>query len=130
MSYSEPQRTQIKRRNPWAVWGLSVVTLGIYFLFWYYTINREIGEAFPQRKVNPVNAVLAVTVGALVVVPPFVSIFNTGDRIRNAQRDSGLEATSSPIVGLLLSFVLGLNIVYHQTQLNAVADKSARLASN
>lgn len=33
-----------KIRNPWAVPLLSVITLGIYYLVWYYKINREMSD--------------------------------------------------------------------------------------
>ncbi|MGZ4663863.1 MAG: DUF4234 domain-containing protein, partial [Frankiaceae bacterium] len=32
---------QGKTRGPWAVWLLSIITFGIYFLVWYYKINNE-----------------------------------------------------------------------------------------
>ena len=34
----------IKRRNPWGVVLLAIVTLGIYRWVWYYMINREIRD--------------------------------------------------------------------------------------
>lgn len=127
---SEPLRPHVRRRHPGLVWVLAIVTLGIYFLIWYYNVHRELAEAFPRRRVSPLGAVLTVTVGALVIIPPFVSIYNTGERIRNAQRDSGLEPTSRPWVGLLLMFLLGLNIAYHQIQLNSVADEPEDAAAS
>ena len=39
---------QGKLRNPLAVIGLTLITLGIYSIFWYYKVNKEladIGEA-------------------------------------------------------------------------------------
>jgi hypothetical protein len=129
MPMSDPVQPQFKRRNPGLSWVLMFVTLGIYGLIWYYNVNREIAEAFPHRKVSPIGAVLAITLGGLVIVPPFVSVYNTGERIRNAQRDSGLEPTCQPWVGLLLSLLFGLHVVYYQIQLNTVADEPARLAA-
>lgn len=32
---------QYKKRKPLGVLGLSFITLGIYFLVWYYKINDE-----------------------------------------------------------------------------------------
>lgn len=50
------------------VWPL--ITLGIYHLVWYYKVNRE-AQDFDQRiEVNPAMAVLAITLGWLVIVPP------------------------------------------------------------
>lgn len=113
----------ITRRNPGIVWVLAIVTLGIYWLYWYYTVNRELSERFPSVEVSPLGAVAAVTIGGLIIVPPLVSVYNTGGRIRDSQADSGLRPSCLPIVGLLLFFVFGLNIAYHQIQLNAIADE-------
>jgi hypothetical protein len=35
---------QGKIRNPLGVLGLSIITLGIYFVFWYYYANKELAE--------------------------------------------------------------------------------------
>src|SRR5690606_13629742 len=51
----------IKRRSPWGVWVLSIVTFGIYYLIWYYNINREMAEANPTRRVSPLGALMAIT---------------------------------------------------------------------
>jgi hypothetical protein len=113
----------VKRRDPGIAWALSIITLGIYFLFWYYLVNRELSDDFPDVEVSPLGAVAAVTVGGLIVVPPFVSTYNTGRRIRVAQRAAGVEPTCRPWVGLLLMFVLGLHVAYYQLKLNTVADE-------
>ena len=38
-------------RGPVAVWLLSVVTLGIYVLVWWYKINREVREFAPVNVI-------------------------------------------------------------------------------
>ena len=35
---------EAKVRNLWIVLLLLVVTLGIYYLYWYYAINRELRD--------------------------------------------------------------------------------------
>lgn len=57
------------------------------------------------------------------VIAPLVSFYNTGQRIQNAQRASGLQPTCSPILSCLLTFVLGLNILYMQSELNKIVDR-------
>ena len=37
------------KRNPLGVLGLSVVTLGIYFFYWYYKVNEEV-QAVRERQ--------------------------------------------------------------------------------
>ena len=113
--------TQVKLRGPWAVFFLSLVTLGIYYLVWYYKINRELRDAGDQ-DVSPGIALLAITLGALIIVPPFVSVYRTFRRIRAAQEAVGLPDPVLPWVGFLL-FVLAyvflpFELVYAQSNLN------------
>src|SRR5260370_41727584 len=63
----------------WLVWPL--ITLGIYHLVWWYKINREARDLNAGIDVSPGLAVVAVTLGALIIGPPFVSIYRTGERI-------------------------------------------------
>jgi uncharacterized membrane protein len=110
-----------KNRNiflVWLVWPL--ITLGIYFFVWYYKVNREAREFDSRIEVSPVVALLAVLVGWIIIIPPFVSIYRTGGRIARMQRAAGLEPTCIPILGLLLTFVLGLESLYYQAELNRI----------
>jgi hypothetical protein len=65
-------------------------------------------------------SVIAVALGWIIIVPPFVSIYRTGERIAAMQRAAGLEPTCLPIVGLLLTFVLHLDSLYYQYELNRI----------
>ena len=49
-----------KTRGPVVVWLLSAVTLGIYYLVWWYKINREVRDFDPSIEVSPGTATLAV----------------------------------------------------------------------
>ena len=100
---------QAKVRNPLGVLGLALITFGIYGIFWYYFINKEmaqLGKSYqrPDLGESPGMSVLAVTLGAFILVPPFVSIYNTTKRINAAQSLAGAE--QSPSAGL--NFVLWL----------------------
>ena len=70
----------VKIRNPFLVFLWSLVTLGIYYVVWYYKINRELRDA-AGVAVSPGVALLAVTLGWIVIVPPFVSWYRTFGRI-------------------------------------------------
>jgi hypothetical protein len=113
-----------KRRNPWGVFLLSLITLGVYFFVWWYKINNELRNYGIDN--NPARAVLAVTLGALLIVPPFVSVYNTADRIQKAQIKSGAEERIIPVLALLLVIVVeGFAIPYYQSQINKVWDALA-----
>lgn len=113
----------MKRRNIFAAWLLPFVTLGIYQLVWYYRINRELRDFNPRQQVDPWISLLAVTFGGFLIIPPFVSTFRTGKRIRAAQSAAGVIPKCSPGVGLVLSFFFGLFALYYQNELNRIIDR-------
>jgi hypothetical protein len=119
-SMTSHQRRAGKTRNPLVVWLLSLVTLGIYQLYWYYQVNREAREYEPTVDVRPGIAVVAVTLGGLLIVPPWVSVFRTGGRIARAQTAAGVRDRCSGLLGLVLVLVFDLWVFYYQSQLNKV----------
>jgi hypothetical protein len=111
-----------KHRDPVTVWLLwPLLTLGVYWLVWYYKINREARRL--GIRVAPVASLLAITLGAIIIVPPFVSFYQTGERIARMQRSAGLTRTCSPVAGLLLMvFLFGSGTLYYQAELNRIWD--------
>jgi hypothetical protein len=113
-----------KMRNPWGVIGLSLITLGIYYVFWWYFINREMRDFGNANNVDlgqsPGTSVLAITLGAFVIVPPFVSVWNTGRRMEGTQRTAGVSGGSGPLFFVLhiIPIVSLFAPVYMQTELN------------
>jgi hypothetical protein len=110
-----------KNRNIFLVWFVwPLITLGIYSLVWYYKVNREARDFDSRIKVDPAVALIAVLFGWIIIIPPFVSIYRTGERIAKMQSAAGLEPTCIPIVGLLLTFVFSLQSLYYQYELNRI----------
>jgi hypothetical protein len=99
--------------------GLSIVTLGIYSLFWYYFVNdelKDVGIAKNDENLaqsNPAMSVTAVLIGGWVIVPPLLSVYNYGQRILRAQRLLGVprEEQINPVTAFLLFFPGGILIV-------------------
>ncbi len=112
-------------RNPWIVGILSVVTLGIYIPFWWYFVNREMADLGRARNSaelgdSPVKSVLAITLGALVIVPAIISTVTTFKRVQAAQRLAG-QAPISGWLGLVLFIVISPALyAYMQSGLNGV----------
>jgi Domain of unknown function (DUF4234) len=113
-----------KIRKPWAVVVLALVTIGIYYIFWWYFVNREMRDLGRANNTDlgqrPGISVLAVTLGALIIIPPFVSIWQTGRRMEGAQRVTGTSGGSGPIF-FLLHLVPLISIfapLYFQDELN------------
>jgi hypothetical protein len=72
---------------------------------------------------SPGTSLLAITLGGFIIVPPFVSIYNTGERIAASQRAAGIAPTCNPLVGLLLwLFVFSTGSIYYQSELNKIWD--------
>jgi hypothetical protein len=98
---------EVKVRDPGIVVLFFFLTLGffIYPQVWYYRINRELrdfGRVYRDDKLadsNPVLSVLAITLGALLIVPPFVSYWKCTGRIRRAQ---GIAQETSLLNGWLI----------------------------
>jgi hypothetical protein len=113
--------TRVKIRNPFGVFVLSIVTLGIYYVVWYYKVNRELRDA-SGIDVSPVIAIIAITIGWFILVPPFVSWYRKFERIQQAQRQAGLTTEVSPIIGFILYLIalafLPVETLYAQDELN------------
>ena len=125
---------RVKTRSPLVAALLSLVTLGIYYYAWYFQINRELndyGARFPSNplKVNPGVALLAVSLGGFLIIPPFVSMWRTFARIRRAQKLAGMEDMASHVLGfflfLLALVLLPFEVAYAQRHLNRLWERVA-----
>ena len=105
-----------KVRNPWGVWALSLVTFGIYYFFWWYTVNQEVRDYDERIEVQPGLATLAL----VIPIAGLVSLVRTGGRIGQAQRSAGLTATCSGGIGFLLALLFSTHVVYYQRSLNQI----------
>jgi hypothetical protein len=118
-----------KVRNPWGVLGLSLITLGIYTIVWYYKINKEFkeyGAAQGDQELadsNPTSSVLAITLGALIVIPALISFYRTVRRAQRVQQLGGVEPLNGWIV-LILYLVVSIAIPpYMQSELNKLWER-------
>jgi hypothetical protein len=111
---------RVKIRSPWGVFFLSLVTLGIYYLVWYYKVNRELRDF--GIGTSPLTSLIAFSIGGLIIVPPFVSIWNTLGRINEAEEKAGSPARISRGLGFVLFviafFFLPIELPYMQEHLN------------
>jgi uncharacterized membrane protein YjfL (UPF0719 family) len=104
-----------KTRNPWGVFLLSLVTLSVYQLVWYFKINKELRDYSETIDVQPGMAVLAITLGGFLIgIPPIVSYVHTSSRIQKAQKLSGSSKRCSALLALVC---LCFGVVYIQSQL-------------
>jgi hypothetical protein len=113
-----------KKREPLGVLGLSIITLGIYWFYWYYQINDEI-RRFEDENVRPGMALLAVTLGWFIIVPPFISVYNTSLHIVQMEKGAGIVQELSPSLNVVLLLVVAVGVgMYSQEHLNRIWDTS------
>ncbi len=112
-----------KLRHPVAVAVLSLVTLGIYLVYWWYQVNRELAD-FGRAKAtdelgdSPGKSTLALFPGALVIVPAIWTTVTTFKRVQAAQRLTG-QAPINGWLGLVLYVVITPALyAYMQSGLN------------
>jgi hypothetical protein len=119
-----------KLRGPVAVAILSIVTLGIYVLFWWYFVNREMadhGRARGTKELgdSPTKSLLALMPGALIVVPAIWTTVTTFQRIQAAQRLNA-QTSINGWLGLVLFLVFSPAFYgYMQSGLNSAWRASA-----
>jgi drug/metabolite transporter (DMT)-like permease len=121
-----------KVRNPLGVIGLAIITLGIYSIVWYYKVNKElaaIGQAKGTKECgdNPTTSVIAVTLGAFIIVPPFVSAYNFCKRLAAAERVTGTPQGMEPgLLFVLYIFISPVASYIAQSNMNKVLEAQAR----
>jgi hypothetical protein len=104
---------------------LEIVTLFIYGFFWWYFIHRELrdygrAKGTTELGTRPGTSLLAITLGALIIVPALVSFYNGFKRVQAAQRLTGIEPINGWI-GLILFIVFYPAFMgYMQSGLNPV----------
>jgi hypothetical protein len=116
-----------KIRSPWAPALLPYVTFLIYLFVWYYRINREmadLGRAHGKTDElgdSPGTSLLAVTLGALIIVPAVISTIHTAQRIQAAQRLTGVQPQLNGWLALIMALLLTpVFHAYEQSELNKV----------
>ncbi len=107
-----------KTRHPWGVYGLTIITFGIYMLVWYYKVNAEARDYERTIDVKPGIALVALC----LPIASLVTMIKTAGRIQRTQVTSGSTHRCSWLIGLLLVVCFGTWIVYYQSQLNKTWD--------
>lgn len=108
-----------KIRSFWVGFGLSAITLSLYGLCWYYFVNdelKDVGQARDDQNLaqsSPAMSVTALLVGGYFIIPPLLSVYNYGQRIKRAQRLCGIPRGDqiNPVTSFLLFFPGALLIV-------------------
>ena len=113
------------KRNPLGVLGLSFITLGIYFFYWYYQINDELRRFERDETISPVRSLMAIIFGWIIIVPPFIAMYNTAKHVQAVEQRLTIQPQLEPaLVIVILLFVSIGNGVYIQEHLNRIWDRA------
>jgi hypothetical protein len=115
------------KRNPLGVLGLTVITLGIYFLYWYWKINDELRLYKRDESINPTRSLMAMLFGWLIIVPPFIAMYNTAKHVQDAEQRLGVQPQLEPALTIVFLLIVAIgNTIYVQEHLNRIWDRASR----
>lgn len=113
------------KRDPLGVLALSFITLGIYGFYWYYKINDEIRRFERDETISPTRSLMAILFGWIIIVPPFIAVWNTANHVQRMQQRVGVRQEISPALTIVLLLLLSIALgIYVQEQLNRVWDRA------
>jgi hypothetical protein len=114
------------RRNPLGVVGLTLITFGIYGLYWWWKVNDELRLVEGDDTISPTRSLMAMLFGWIIIVPPFIAAWNTAKHVEGFERRVGVQQTVEPILVLVLMILLAIaNGAYLQDHLNRGWDAAA-----
>ncbi len=127
---------QGKIRNPLGVVALGFVTLGIYYLVWYFKVNKEMAELGQAKGTeecgtSPGTSLMAILFGWILIVPPFVSLYRTCKRLNASEKAVGNpEGIEAPLLWLLFIFIGPVGHYLFQRNLNRVLEGQTETAAS
>jgi hypothetical protein len=107
-------------RNPYRVCAFGLLTVGLYWVWWIYRMNRELRAFDARLGGRPAGVAAAVVFGAPFGVPQFQAVERTAARIERAQAAAGLPRTCDPPTAVLMWLCFGVGVLYLQDELNKV----------
>ena len=93
-----------KVRDPWAVIGLSIITLGIYFLYWTYQVFREMKDHSHEGIGGPIGLVIGILLGIVNVFLIPAEVGNIYAKAGQGKPVSGVTGfwTLIPLIGFII----------------------------
>ena len=113
------------RRNPLGVLGLTFITFGIYAFYWYYMINDELRRFERDETISPTRSLMAVLFGWIIIVPPFIALYNTAKHVQTAEQRLGIQPQLEPALVIVIMLIISIaNGVYIQEHQNRIWDRA------
>ncbi|HEY6567575.1 MAG TPA: DUF4234 domain-containing protein [Actinomycetota bacterium] len=111
------------KREPLGVLGLSFITLGIYFLYWYYKVNDELRRFEHDDSISPTRSLMALLFGWIIIVPPFIAMYNTAKHVRTIEERMSITSQLEPALVIVIMLLVNIgNGLYIQEHLNRIWD--------
>ena len=116
-------RGEIKVRGPVWVGIFSLVTLGIYSIYWIYVTAKHLSDYGNSKGrdlgQNPIMTLLAVTIGwVLIFIPPLVAMYRQAKRIQQAQQLAGAQPMNGWLALVAYLVFSPVFFAYEQSELN------------
>lgn len=114
---------EIKVRGPVWVGVWSLVTLGIYSIYWIYVTAKHLSDYGNAKGRDlgqkPGMTLLAITLGWLLFfIPPLVAMYRQAKRIQQAQALAGVQPMNGWLALVLYLVVSPVFFAYEQSELN------------
>lgn len=113
----------VKLRSPIGAIFLGWITLGFYYLYWFYKANEEAGILNDDDKAKPGVSLLAATLGWLLIIPPFWTHWTTAKRVGRATGRPASWWANLLCSIILLPFASVIYVIWIQGKLNKYGRK-------
>jgi hypothetical protein len=114
------------KRDPLVVLLLSFVTIGIYFFYWYYKINDELQRLERDDTISPTRSLMAMIFGWLIIVPPFIAMYNTAKHVQAVEERLAIQPELEPALTIVIMLFVAIgNGIYIQEHLNRIWVRAA-----
>ena len=114
-----------KRNEPVAVILLSIVTCGIYGIYWLYVVGQDINKVLGREAINPLFLFLGILFSPLILY----SLYLIDKALEEVGTLREMPYKPNFILWLILTLVCGVGVIvaYYQisSYLNTVWDKDA-----
>ena len=86
-------------------------------MIWYFKVSGEFRRALKDESISPTRSLMAMIFGWLLIVPPFIAMYNTAKHVQELETRRGVVQTVEPaltvVLMLVLSFGNGIHIQEH-----------------
>ena len=103
-----------KHRDPVVVIILSIVTCGIYALFWLYTVMEDVNRTSGQQRIDSTMLLILSIICAPVM---WFALYKVDQEMMRLAGENGTTYNSNFVLWLLLTFVCGVGTYVAMYQL-------------